>query len=98
MSSLKNHFCTLVLRGRVYKLKVHVHVQGEGGLKIQNLSPLSFQSASDLLKFCQLTITNILKRLKNDDRKILYNLTSKNFVRHDAAITNKDHGKAVKSR
>lgn len=53
---------------------------------------------SDLLNFCQLTVTNILKRSKNDDTKILYNLTSKNFVRYDAAISNKDHGKAIKSR
>ena len=43
-------------------------------------------------------VTNILKRSKNDDTKILYDLTSKNFVRNDAAINKKDHWKAVKSR
>ena len=59
---------------------------------------MSFQSASDLLNFCQLTVTNILKPSKNDDTKILYNLTNKNFVRYGAAISNKDHGKAITSR
>ena len=61
------------------------------------MTPVSFQLVSDLLNFCQLTVRNILERWKNDDTKTLYNLTSKNFVSCDAAISNKDHGKAVKS-
>ena len=58
---------------------------------------LSFQLASDIFNFCLLTVTNILKRSENDDTKTLYNLTSKNFVRYDAAISSNDNGKAVKS-
>ena len=48
--------------------------------------------------FFKLTVKNILKRSKNDDTKTLQNLTTKSFVRFDAAFSNKDHRKAVKSR
>ena len=42
------------------------------------MTPLSFQLASDLLNFCQLTVRNIIKRSKYDDTKTLYDLTSNN--------------------
>ena len=58
---------------------------------------LSFQLASNIINFCQLTVRNILKRSKYDNTKTLYNLTSKNFVCYDAAISNNDNGKAVNS-
>ena len=41
---------------------------------------LSFQLASGVFNFCQLTVRNILKRSKNDDSKTLYNLTRKILI------------------